>query len=63
MGKRKRSLRLGYGDQNGHPYRSMGRFLVERREMTLDQASMQNIKAWAVQNPHKLRDALNANPS
>ena len=23
-------LRLGYGDQNGHPYRSMGRFLVDR---------------------------------
>jgi membrane-bound lytic murein transglycosylase A len=56
-------LRLGYGDQNGHPYRSMGRFLVERKEMTLDQASMQNIKAWAAANPRKLREALDANPS
>ena len=56
-------LRLGYGDQNGHPYRSMGRFLVERREMTLDQASMQGIKAWASANPRKLREALDANPS
>ena len=56
-------LRLGYADQNGHPYRSMGRFLVERREMTLDQASMQGIKAWAVANPRKLREALDANPS
>ncbi len=56
-------LRLGYGDQNGHPYRSMGRFLVERREMTLDQASMQGIKAWAAANPRKLREALDANPS
>ena len=26
-------VRLGYADQNGHPYRSMGRFLVERREI------------------------------
>jgi len=56
-------LRLGYGDQNGHPYRSMGRFLVERREMTLDQASMQGIKAWAAANPRKLREALDFNPS
>jgi membrane-bound lytic murein transglycosylase A len=56
-------LRLGYADQNGHPYRSLGRFLVERREMTLDQASMQGIKAWAAANPRKLREALDANPS
>jgi membrane-bound lytic murein transglycosylase len=56
-------LRLGYADQNGHPYRSIGRFLVERREMTLDQASMQGIKAWATANPRKLREALDSNPS
>ncbi len=56
-------LRLGYGDQNGHPYRSMGRYLVERQEMTLAQASMQGIKAWAAANPRKLREALDANPS
>jgi membrane-bound lytic murein transglycosylase A len=56
-------LRLAYGDQNGHPYRSIGRYLVERREMTLDQASMQGIKAWAAANPRKLREALDSNPS
>jgi membrane-bound lytic murein transglycosylase A len=56
-------VRLGYADQNGHPFRSLGRYLVERGEMTLDQASMQNIKAWAAANPQKLREALNANPS
>ena len=56
-------LRLGYGDQNGHPYRSMGRYLVQRGEMVLDQASMQGIKAWAAANPRKLREALDANPS
>ncbi len=56
-------VRLAYGDQNGHPYRSVGRYLVERGEMTLDQASMQSIKAWAAANPQKLHDALEANPS
>jgi membrane-bound lytic murein transglycosylase A len=56
-------IRLGYADQNGHPYRSLGRHLVERGELTLEQASMQGIKAWAAANPQKLRDALNVNAS
>jgi membrane-bound lytic murein transglycosylase A len=56
-------LRLGYADQNGHPYRSLGRFLIDRGEMMLEQASMQGIKAWAAANPAKLRQALDANPS
>src|SRR3954466_8932738 len=56
-------VRLSYGDQNGHPYRSLGRYLVERGEMTLDQASMQGIKSWATANPAKLQDALNVNAS
>ena len=56
-------MRLAYADQNGHPYRSLGRYLVERGELTLEQASMQGIKAWATANPQKLQDALNANPS
>src|SRR5262245_20571502 len=56
-------IRLGFADQNGHPYRSLGRYLVERGEMLLEQASMQNIKAWAASNPHKLQEALSQNPS
>jgi membrane-bound lytic murein transglycosylase A len=56
-------IRVGFADQNGHPFRSLGRYLVERGEMTLDQASMQSIKAWAAANPQKMQDALNQNPS
>jgi membrane-bound lytic murein transglycosylase A len=56
-------MRVGYADQNGHPYRSLGRHLVDRGELQLEQASMQGIKAWALANPAKLQDALNANPS
>ena len=56
-------LRLGYAEQNGHPYRSLGRHLIERGELALEQASMQGIKAWATANPGKLREALDANPS
>lgn len=57
------SMHVGYADQNGQPYNSIGRILVERGELTLDQASMQGIKNWANNNPTKLRELLNANPS
>jgi membrane-bound lytic murein transglycosylase A len=56
-------MRIGYADQNGYPYRSLGRYLVERGELPLEQASMQSIKDWASANPDKLHDALNYNAS
>ncbi len=56
-------IRVGYADQNGHPYRSLGRYLVDRGELVLEQASMDGIKAWAAAHPQKLQAALNANPS
>jgi membrane-bound lytic murein transglycosylase A len=56
-------IRLGYADQNGHPFRSLGRYLVERGEMKLEDASMQGIKSWASANPARLQEALNQNPS
>ncbi len=56
-------LRIGYADQNGHPYRSIGTWLIERGELKSHEASMQGIKAWAERNPQRLRELLNANPS
>src|SRR5258708_27130426 len=56
-------IRAGFADQNGHPYRSLGRYLVDRGEMPLEQASMPGIKAWAAANPGKLQDALSYNAS
>jgi len=54
-------IRVGYADTNGHPYRSVGNFLIERGELALEQASMQGIKAWAAANPGKLQEALGYN--
>ncbi len=56
-------IRLAYADQNGHPYRSIGRYLVDRGELSLEQASMQGIKAWYLANPTRRDELLNANPS
>jgi len=57
------TIRVGYADQNGHPYRSIGRLLVERGELPLERASMQGIQAWARRNPEKLSELLNYNAS
>jgi membrane-bound lytic murein transglycosylase A len=56
-------IRVGYAEQNGYPYRSVGRYLVDRGELPLERASMQGIKDWASANPGKLQDALNYNAS
>lgn len=37
-------VRIGYADQNGHPYQSIGRVLVERGELKAEQASMQQTR-------------------
>lgn len=56
-------IRIGYADQNGHSYQSIGRWLVAQGELTLEQASMESIKTWAHANPARLREMLNTNPS
>jgi membrane-bound lytic murein transglycosylase A len=56
-------VRLNYADQNGHPYQSIGRVLVERGELKLEEASMQGIRSWARANPGRLNELLNTNPS
>jgi membrane-bound lytic murein transglycosylase A len=57
------TVRVGYADQNGHPYRSIGRVLVDRGELPLEKASMQGIKAWGQANPSRLAALLAENPS
>ncbi len=57
------TVRVAYSDQNGHPYKSIGRYLVDKGELTLDQASAQSIKAWYAANPARRQELLNANPS
>ncbi|HUP22972.1 MAG TPA: murein transglycosylase A [Thermoanaerobaculia bacterium] len=47
-------VRVGYDGQNGHPYFAIGRDLVERGALVLEEVSMQSIAAWLRANP---RDA------
>ena len=56
-------IRVGYADQNGHPFRSLGALLIRRGEITPQRASMQGIKDWARRHPRKVSEYLDANPS
>jgi membrane-bound lytic murein transglycosylase A len=56
-------VRVGYAEQNGHPYQSIGRWLVDRGELALSEASMQGIKNWVARNPHRRDELLHQNPS
>ncbi len=57
------TVRVAYAEQNGHPYKSIGRWLVDKGELTLAQASAQGIKAWIAANPTRQQELFNANPS
>jgi membrane-bound lytic murein transglycosylase A len=56
-------MRVGYADQNGRPYRSVARVLIDRGELAGTGASMQAIKAWGRRNPDALPGVLEENPS
>ncbi len=57
------TVRLAYADQNGYPYKSIGRYLVDKGELKLEQASAQGIKEWLSNNPSRQDELLNTNPS
>lgn len=56
-------VKVGYAEQNGHPYTSIGKKLVDMGAFKLEESSMQNIKLWAQKNPEKLDSLLEHNPS
>jgi membrane-bound lytic murein transglycosylase A len=56
-------IRLAYADQNGHPYAAIGRYLVSRGEMALEDVSAPRIREWLRTHPDRLREVLDSNPS
>ena len=56
-------IRAAFADLNGHPYKSIGRTLIERGELKASDASVPSIKSWARVNPSRVQELLNTNPS
>ncbi len=57
------SIRAAYAGNNGFKYKSIGKVLVDRGEMTLQQASKQSISDWMERSgPEATRELMNENP-
>jgi membrane-bound lytic murein transglycosylase A len=58
----RRLVRVSYTASNEHPYRSIGRWLVEQGELTAEAASWPAIRQWARSRPQRVDELVQANP-
>ena len=56
-------IRIQYAGANGNPYRSVGRYLMDRQEISRENMSMQAIRHWLEANPHRMDEVLHHNES
>jgi membrane-bound lytic murein transglycosylase A len=54
---------VGYAEQNGHPYQSIGRVLIEMGELEKEEVTLFTIRDWLQSNPERLNEVLSKNPS
>ena len=57
------NVRLGYAAKTGLPYTSIGKVLIDRKEMTREGMSMQALRAWLKDNPDQARQVMWENKS
>ncbi|GMQ90449.1 MAG: murein transglycosylase A [Gammaproteobacteria bacterium] len=57
------TLAVGYADQNGHPYVSIGRRLLQMEQLAPEQVNLDTIRSWLAANPQRAAALLNSNPS
>ena len=53
---------IHYISNNGYPYQSIGKWLIDQGLLDKDQANWPGIRTWARENPGKFKEALEANP-
>lgn len=56
-------IRIGYADQNGHPYRAIGKTLIDRGALQRDEVTAPAIRSWLQANPAAADDVMRTNPS
>lgn len=57
-----RLVRLAFAGHNDHPYRSVGRWLIDQGEIKPSEASWPGIKEWARRNPLRVTELIWQNP-
>jgi len=56
-----RTLRVGFGGQNGQPYTPIGRILVQQGDLAPDDVSYQSISAWLKAHPDQAQGIMEQN--
>jgi membrane-bound lytic murein transglycosylase A len=56
-------LNVHYHTSNGRPYRSIGKLLIDRKKITVEEMSMQKIREYLNNNPDEMEAVFNYNPS
>ncbi len=56
-------MRVGFAAKSGHPYTPIGRVLVKRGALRLEDVTMQTIRAWLEQNPAEAQEVMWRNES
>jgi membrane-bound lytic murein transglycosylase A len=56
-------IKLGYAEQNGHPYFAIGNYLTKNNLIDKNTASAESIIKWLNGNPHKAAKIMNLNES
>jgi membrane-bound lytic murein transglycosylase A len=57
------TINVGYANQNGHKYFAIGRALLKEGVLKKTGASLQGIKRYLRENPHRIKEILNKNRS
>jgi membrane-bound lytic murein transglycosylase A len=58
-----KSIFVGYENQNGHKYNSIGKYLINKGELRKEDVSLESIKAWLLRNPQRVDEVLHSNES
>lgn len=56
-------VRVGYAEQNGHPYRAIGRTLIDQGALPAQAVTAPSIRDWLRSNPEQARAVMHSNPS
>jgi membrane-bound lytic murein transglycosylase A len=57
------TMYVGYDNQNGYKYKSIGKYLVQKGEIPLENISLQSIRKWLSTHPRRVDEVLNYNKS
>lgn len=57
------TIRVGYSASNGHPYRSIGRYMLDKGYIEHEDLSLQTIRSFVHDHPGMKERILNVNPS